>query len=72
MMAVPVTTNGNFDAGSPQMLFQTNPRQPISFNDRFVYDVTRDGQRFLIITQEKQVEIAPMSVVLNWAAKLNR
>jgi len=33
--------------------------------------VTRDGQRFLIITQEKQVETAPMSVVLNWAAKLN-
>ena len=71
MMAVPVTTNGNFDAGSPLMLFQTNPRQPISFNDQFVYDVTRDGQRFLIITQEKQVETAPMSVVLNWAAKLN-
>jgi len=71
LMAVPVTGGANFDAGSPVTLFQANPRQPISTNDRFVYDVSRDGQRFLIITQEKQEESAPMSVVLNWAAKLN-
>ena len=38
----------------------------------FVYDVTRDGQRFLINTPVKQGETAPMSVVLNWTAKLNK
>jgi Tol biopolymer transport system component len=72
MMAVPVATGANFDSGTPVALFQTNPRQPISSRDQFAYDVTRDGRRFLILTQVKQNETAPMSVVLNWPAKLNK
>jgi serine/threonine protein kinase/Tol biopolymer transport system component len=71
IMAVPVTTGINFDNGRPAELFQTNPRQPVSTNDQFVYDVSRDGQRFLILTQVKQAETQPMSVILNWTAKLN-
>ena len=70
MMAVPVTTGFKFDAGTPVALFQATPRQPISTNDRFVYDVRRDGQRFLINTQVKNGETQPMSMVLNWPAKL--
>jgi hypothetical protein len=38
----------------------------------FVYDVSRDGQRFLINTQVKQAESSPMSIILNWPAKLNK
>jgi len=72
MMAVPVTTGGNFDASTPVALFQTSPRQPIPRYDLFAYDVTRDGQRFLILTQLKQAETEPMSIVLNWTAKLNK
>ena len=72
MMAVAVTTGANFDAGTPEALFQTTPRQPVSTNDQFVYDVSRDGQRLLIITQVKGAETAPMSVILNWYAKLNK
>jgi serine/threonine protein kinase/Tol biopolymer transport system component len=72
MMAAPVTTGANFDSGTPVALFQTTPRQPISLNDQFVYDVRRDGQRFLVNTPTKQAETAPMSVVLNWTAKLNK
>jgi Tol biopolymer transport system component len=72
MMAVPVTIGANFDVGAPVALFQTTPRQPVSTNDQFVYDVSRDGQRFLIVTQVKQTETAPMSVVLSWPAKLNK
>ena len=72
MMAVPVTTGAKFDAGTPVALFQATPRQPVSFNDQFVYDVTRDGQRFLINTQIRQADTKPMSIVLNWAAKLNK
>jgi hypothetical protein len=34
--------------------------------------VSGDGQRFLIITQMKQAETAPMTVILNWPAKLNK
>jgi len=72
MMAAPVTIGTNFDAGTPVALFQTTPRQPVSTNDQFAYDVSRDGQRFLIITEGRQAENAPMSIVLNWTAKLNK
>jgi len=72
VMAVPVTTGANFDSGTPVALFQATPRQPIPIYDLFVYDVSRDGQRFLIITPVKEAEAAPMSVVLNWTANLNK
>ena len=72
MMAAPVTTGAHFDAGTSVTLFQTTPRQPVLVYDLFVYDVSRDGQRFLINTQVKQAESVPMSVVLNWPANLNR
>jgi Tol biopolymer transport system component len=72
MMAAAVTTGATFDAGPPAALFQTTPRQAVSTNDQFAYDVSRDGQRFLINTQVKQAETAPMSVILNWTAKLNK
>jgi eukaryotic-like serine/threonine-protein kinase len=72
VMAVPVTTGANFDSGTPVTLFQAAPRQPIPIYDLFVYDVSRDGQRFLIITPVKEAETAPMSIVLNWTAKLNK
>jgi len=72
MMATSVTTGANFDAGTPVALFQATPRQSIPRYDLFVYDVTRDGQRFLINTQVRPAESAPMSVILNWTAKLIR
>ena len=52
--------------------FSDHARQPVLVYDLFVYDVSRDGQRFLINTQVKQAESVPMSVVLNWPANLNR
>ena len=72
MMAASVTLGTNFDARAPVALFQATPRQPVSITDLFDYDVTRDGQRFLINTQVKQGESAPMSIVLNWTARLNK
>lgn len=72
MMATPVVAGANFDAATPVRLFQITPRQPISSRDQFVYDVARDGQRFLILTQLKQADTTPMSIVLNWTAKLSK
>lgn len=72
MMAAPVTTGVNFDSGKPVALFQAVPRQPVSSYDLFVYDVTRDGQRFLINTPVKRAETQPMSVILNWTSNLNK
>ena len=72
MMTVPVTLGDKFDARMPVVLFQATPRQPVTSTDLFVYDVSRDGQRFLINTPVKQADNPPMSVVLNWTAKLNK
>jgi len=72
MMAAPVTIGANFDSRSPIALFQTTPREPISLNDQFVYDVSRDGQRFVINTPVKEGETTPMSIILNWPARLNK
>jgi eukaryotic-like serine/threonine-protein kinase len=63
MMAAPVTTGTNLDFGTPVPLFQTAPRQPNSSRDQFVYDVSKDGQRFLILTHVKQAGTPPMTVV---------
>lgn len=70
IMAVPVKAGANFDAGTPIALFQANPREMFATSEIFSYDVSKDGQRFLINTQLRTAT-TPMSVVLNWAAKLN-
>ena len=68
-MAAPVKTGTNFDAGAPVPLFQANPREMVATSE-FSYDVSNDGQKFLINTQLK-TEATPMSVILNWNAKIN-
>jgi hypothetical protein len=69
IMAAPVKTGANFDAGSPVILFQANPREMIATSEQFVYDLSNDGQKFLINTQIKTA-VTPISLVLNWGAKL--
>ena len=70
-MSVPLTAGTNFDAGAPAALFQAIPWQPVALYELFVYDVSQDGQQFLIIAPVKQAETQPTSVVLNWTVKLN-
>ncbi len=72
VMSVPVTEGANFDVGAPVPLFQANPREPVGTSEQLFYDVSRDGQRFLINTEVKQTEVEPMTVVLNWAARLKK
>jgi len=71
LMAVPVKTGANFDAGTPTVLFQAYLRETVAAtSEQFFYDVSRDGQKFLINTQLKSA-ITPMSVILNWPFRLN-
>ena len=71
LMAVSIKTGANFDTGTPTALFQAFPRETIAAtSEQFFYDVSQDGQKFLINTQLKSA-IRPMSVVLNWPSKLN-
>jgi hypothetical protein len=65
-----VKTGSNFDTGTPAALFQANPREMFATSELFSYDVSSDGQKFLINTQLKTA-MTPLSVVLNWSSKLN-
>ena len=70
MMSVPIGNGRSFDAGLPQALFRANV-WTLARNQ--VYAVTKDGQRFLVTaTPQKSSGAAPLTVVLNWTAALNK
>jgi hypothetical protein len=72
LMAVAVTTDAGFKSGSPVALFQTHRRQSVSSQDVFSYDVSGDGQKFLIITKMDEATAAPLSVLLNWSSEMEK
>jgi len=72
MMAAAVKTGASFEASSPVALFQTHRRQPVSSQDVFSYDVSGDGQKFLILTKVDEANAAPLSVLLNWASEMEK
>jgi len=72
LMAAEVKTGTGFEAGLPAALFQTHPRQPLSAMDFFTYDVTADGQKFLVNSKVDIANTAPLSVVLNWASETDK
>ena len=72
IIAVPATLGTSFEAGTPVALFQTHRRQPMSSQDVFSYDVSGDGQRFLVATKLDEPSSAPLSVLLNWTSEIEK
>jgi serine/threonine-protein kinase len=72
MMAVDITTQPGFAAGKPKVLFagQYLPTPGTLSN----YDVSPDGQRFLMIKPGEQAQGRPtqINVVLNWFEELKQ
>jgi Tol biopolymer transport system component len=71
MMAVDVVTQPTLSAGKPRMLFEgayvLSPRSSAN------YDVSPDGQRFLMVEASEQGQApAQINVVLNWFEELKR
>ena len=65
MMAVPVQIVPTFAPGAPKALFETQAQavlEPYWSN----YDVTADGQRFLVSTVSDEIAASPISIVTNW------
>lgn len=65
-MSVPVSTGGTaFQAGVPRQLFTSPPNQG--------WDVTPDGNHFLMLASPVQQDIqTPITVVLNWQGDLKK
>jgi tRNA A-37 threonylcarbamoyl transferase component Bud32 len=66
LMAVAVRTGATFEAEAPQPLFEARMRED---PDRH-YDVSADGQRFLIATPLGDESTPPISLVQNWTVLL--
>lgn len=69
LMAVSVKLGASFELGTPLPLFQTRVSSYTSPNR---YDVSPDGQRFLVNSSVQEQSSAPMIVILNWAAGLKK
>jgi eukaryotic-like serine/threonine-protein kinase len=71
MMAVAVTTHPIFTAARPRVLFEGRfERGPVT--GMVNYDVTRDGQRFLMVKSEASSSPTQVEIVLNWFGELKR
>jgi hypothetical protein len=72
LMTVPVKLVPTFDAGEPKSLFLVRRREPVATIDMFSYDVSADGQRFLVNTDAGESSTPPLTAILNWDAGLKR
>ena len=68
VMVVPVETGPTFDAGTPRILFEGSYSPPSTGGNPY-YDVSPDGQRFLMLAYSTRTEV---HVVLNWFDELKR
>jgi eukaryotic-like serine/threonine-protein kinase len=71
VLAVPTVTSPTFSAGTPRVLFEGAFRNDGPFRG---YDVTRDGQRFLMVQEVPlpPARVSQMVLVQNWTAELRR
>ena len=68
IVAIPVDPQGTPSDSPGETLFRAPGLAPTGVSGR-VYDVTRDGQRFLL---KREVEASPIYIVSNWNARLGR
>jgi Tol biopolymer transport system component len=69
MMVAPVDPGGDsFQAGRPRLLFHS--ARPLPGTPWNLYDVSSDGQRFLVNIPFELSAVAPIEVLTNWTQKL--
>jgi hypothetical protein len=56
------------ELGTPRRLFST----AMPSGNSYPYDVTRDGQRFVVLQLLPQSAAPPLTVILNWPALLKK
>ena len=74
MMAAAVETKPTFAAATPKMLFEGHyENESAKYTLSPNYDVSPDGQRFLMIkASEQESALTQMNVVLNWSDEVRR
>jgi Tol biopolymer transport system component len=69
MMVVPVRLEPELRIGTPELLFEGPYVGGPYYRN---YDVTRDGQRFVMVKSEAEASTARIHVVLNWREELEQ
>jgi serine/threonine protein kinase/Tol biopolymer transport system component len=75
VMAVDIAAGATLQAGPPRTLFQALPSDVVtsgSFAAFPVWDVTRDGNRFLLAIPTPETSPSPFTIILNWMALLKK
>ena len=78
LMRVPVKTGATFERGTPEKVFDASPYlvRPLGAGPGRMYDVSADGQRFLMIKETSVADERPPSariiLVQNWFEELKR
>ena len=73
LMAVDVDLSGSAPRiGIPKKLFDVHPVYSPSSTESSAYDVTADGQRFLVDSMDHVSPPQPINVVINWEAQLKK
>jgi serine/threonine protein kinase/Tol biopolymer transport system component len=70
MLVVDIAKHPTFSAGKPRLLFESAEYDRVSTTAD--YDVSPDGQRFLMIQELGRQSAAPYDVVVNWFDELKR
>jgi hypothetical protein len=66
-----VTQDPNFSAAKPRLLFE-GPYEMGPVPGMTNYDVSRDGERFLMLKTPQGAAEPPLDVVLNWFGDVSR
>ena len=69
-MVVPIELAPEFRAGRPRMLFEDHFQS--AHKEVLHYDVTPDGQRFVMVESSEESEPTEVVVVFNWLGELKR
>jgi hypothetical protein len=69
-MAVPINATGGFEIGSAAPLFDATFSTFAAGN--FEYDAAADGQRFIVTELVTEARNTPLTVVVNWTARLKK
>jgi serine/threonine protein kinase len=73
IMAVEVTADRGFQSATPKLIFRAPPVvTATTLMNSFGWDVTADGNRFLLVTPSTESSPSPFNVVLNWTALLKK
>ncbi|HET6962832.1 MAG TPA: hypothetical protein VFJ27_10060, partial [Terriglobia bacterium] len=70
IMAVSVKTGDTLEAGIPRPLFKIDSVVGIDSVGASEYDVTADGERFLVSMAVAEARSLPITLVVNWTAEL--